>query len=76
MLALNPHKLEAYLAHPPGFLDDMGVGDKARAVLEDWGPDGVQRAALAKADEIYNAPQDLEANPYGRDEGAKGFGSR
>jgi hypothetical protein len=53
----------------------MGVGDEARAVLDSWGPEGVQRAALAKADEIYNAPPDPEANPYGRDENAKGFGS-
>lgn len=53
----------------------MGVGEEARAVLESWGPDGVRRAALAKADEIYNAEPDA-ANPYGRDENIKGFGSR
>jgi len=53
----------------------MGVSKEAREVLESWGPDGVRRAALAKADEIYNAPPDSD-NPYGRDDTAKGFGSR
>ncbi len=43
-------------------------------MLESWGPDGVRRAALAKADEIYNAPADAD-NPYGRNEKLKGFGS-
>jgi len=75
-VALNPHKLEAYLKAPRAFLDAMGVGDEARAVLESYGPDGVRRAARAKADEVYNAPEAAAPNTYGRDESAKGFGSK